>query len=96
VFDIYNIKMGEYVTPAARRRYVDQLGLLHVPVITYQTIVIGTNWPPCGTVDEILTWAEGPSVITPSQEREGVVFKQVDGGMTFKAISNRYLLKSAD
>ena len=24
------------------------------------------------------------------------VFKQVDGGMTFKAISNRYLLKSAD
>jgi len=99
VFDIYNIKMGEYVTPAARRRYVEQLGLLHVPVITYQTTVpcipmyFLTSW---GAVDELLTWAEGPSAITTSQEREGVVFKQVDGGMTFKAISNRYLLKSAD
>jgi len=90
VFDIYNIKMGEYVTPVSRRRYVEQLGLLHVPVIAHQTIV------PCGTVDELLTWAEGASAITTSQEREGIVFKQVDGGMTFKVISNRYLLKSAD
>lgn len=99
VFDIYNIKMGEYVTPAARRRYVDQLGLLHVPVITHQTIVpcipmyFLTSW---GAVDELLTWAEGPSAITTSQEREGIVFKQVDGGMTFKAISNRYLLKNGE
>jgi RNA ligase (TIGR02306 family) len=90
VFDVYNISGGFYVTPNKRQTLIAMMGLLHVPVIAYQTIV------PCSTVDELLTWAEGPSAITPSQEREGVVFKQVDGGMTFKSISNRYLLKSAD
>jgi len=90
VFDVYNISGGFYVTPNKRQTLITMMGLLHVPVMAYQTIV------PCSTVDELLTWAEGPSAITPSQEREGVVFKQVDGGMTFKAISNRYLLKSAD
>jgi RNA ligase (TIGR02306 family) len=90
VFDVYNISGGFYVTPNKRQTLITMMGLLHVPVIAYQTIV------PCSTVDELLTWAEGPSAITPSQEREGVVFKQVDGGMTFKSISNRYLLKSAD
>jgi RNA ligase (TIGR02306 family) len=90
VFDVYNISGGFYVTPNKRQTLIEMIGLLHVPVIAYQTIV------PCSTVDELLTWAEGASAITTSQEREGVVFKQVDGGMTFKAISNRYLLKSAD
>jgi phytoene dehydrogenase-like protein len=43
------------------------------------------------TVDEILASAEGQSCHAKT-EREGIVFKQVDGGMTFKAISNKYLL----
>jgi len=90
VFDVYSISGGFYFTPSVRRELIRVMKLLHVPVINYQTIV------PCGTVDELLTWAEGPSAITTSQEREGVVFKQVDGGMTFKAISNKYLLKSGE
>jgi RNA ligase (TIGR02306 family) len=90
VFDIYNIKMGEYVTPAARRRYVDQLGLLHVPVMAASADLHDTLG--LKNVEDILKWAEGASAITTSQEREGIVFKQTDGGMTFKAISNKYLL----
>jgi len=43
------------------------------------------------TMDEILAAAEDKSVLADT-EREGIVFKQVDGGMTFKAISNKYLL----
>jgi hypothetical protein len=39
----------------------------------------------------LLIWAEGESKLG-NTEREGIVFKQVDGGMTFKAISNKYLL----
>jgi len=90
VFDIYNIKMGEYVTPAARRRYVDQLGLLHVPVIAASADLHDTLG--LKNVEDILKWAEGASALTTKQEREGIVFKQADGGMTFKAISNKYLL----
>jgi hypothetical protein len=45
-------------------------------------------------VEEILKFAEGKSQIgdITGPEREGIVFKQVHGGMSFKAISNRYLL----
>jgi hypothetical protein len=41
-----------------------------------------------------LQFAEGKSVMgdITGPEREGIVFKQVDGGMTFKVISNKYLL----
>ena len=62
------------------------MGLLHVPVIsTYEDLGVGT-------MEALLLRAEGPSAITTKQEREGIVFKQADGGMTFKAISNKYLL----
>ena len=90
VFDVYNISGGFYMNPAPRRELINVMGLLHVPVITTHSLA------PCGTVEELLLWAEGASAITSTQEREGIVFKQVNGGMTFKAISNRYLLKSND
>ena len=90
VFDVYSISGGYYLAPSNRREFINAMGLLHVPVIsTYEDLGVGA-------VEELLLWAEGPSAITPTQEREGTVFKQVNGGMTFKAISNRYLLKSAD
>ena len=86
VFDVYNISGGFYMNPAPRREFIKVMGLLHVPVMsTYEDLGVGT-------MEELLTWAEGPSALTLSQEREGIVFKQVNGGMTFKAISNKYLL----
>jgi hypothetical protein len=86
VFDVYNIIWGEYMQPIYRRSFVEQvLGLKHVPVID-ASFVINTN------VEGLLTMAEGKSVLNPIQEREGIVFKQVNGGMTFKAISNTYLI----
>jgi len=86
VFDVYNISGGFYMNPAARRKLIETMGLKHVPVITDGKDL------GCGTVDELLLWAEGASAINSTQEREGIVFKQMDGGMTFKAISNKYLL----
>ena len=87
VFDMYNIKAGVYLSPKARQRYVELLGLNHVPVVFLMDKDLGT-----GSIDELLLWAEDKSKLNPKQEREGIVFKQVDGGMTFKAISNKYLL----
>ena len=86
VFDVYNISGGYYMSPAPRREFINVMELMHVPVMsTYKDLGVGT-------MEELLTWAEGPSALTLSQEREGIVFKQVNGGMTFKAISNKYLL----
>jgi RNA ligase (TIGR02306 family) len=84
VFDVYNIKSGEYLTPVFRRALIERMGLKHVPVLN-------SEYTLDQTVDEILASAEGQSCHTKT-EREGIVFKQVDGGMTFKAISNKYLL----
>jgi RNA ligase (TIGR02306 family) len=86
VFDVYTIVGGEYMKPIHRRSFVEQvMGLKHVPVID-ASFVISTN------VEGLLAMAEGASMLNPAQEREGIVFKQVNGGMTFKSISNCYLI----
>jgi RNA ligase (TIGR02306 family) len=86
VFDVYNIKSGEYLTPVFRRALIERMGLKHVPVLNDGKHLNGVD------VDTILSWADGDSEIGSGPLREGIVFKQVDGGMTFKAISNKYLL----
>ena len=92
VFDVYSISGGYYLTPSNRREFINVMGLLHVPVFK-SDFMLTTE-----TVVDLLQMAEGKSVMgtITGPEREGIVFKQVNGGMTFKAISNRYLLKSAD
>ena len=88
VFDVYNIQTGAYLAPHERRALIKVLDLLHVPVLhTDRTL-------GAGSVEEILQFAEGKSVMgdITGPEREGIVFKEARGGMSFKAISNKYLL----
>jgi RNA ligase (TIGR02306 family) len=86
VFDVYNVTAGVYLTPAQRRALIGKMGLKHVPVLLVDKDVLIND------IQDILTWAEGKSKLNENQEREGIVFKEVNGGMTFKAISNKYLL----
>lgn len=88
VFDVYNIQAGAYLVPHERRALIKVLGLLHVPVMVVDKDL------GVGSVEEILLWAEAMSVMgdITGPEREGIVFKEARGGMTFKAISNKYLL----
>lgn len=93
VFDIYDIDRGEYMTPMERRMVVQSLKCLgfsgeHCPVL-YDDYMF-----PSGNVDKILELADGPSLNHPV--REGLVFKRMDGKFSFKAISNRFLLKEKD
>lgn len=90
VFDVYNIQTGEYMKPAARVELIKRMGLNHVPIVAHTASLYDT----LGITDipQLLQFAEGKSQLNPAQEREGVVFKEVNGGMTFKAISNKYLL----
>jgi RNA ligase (TIGR02306 family) len=87
VFDIYDIKKGEYLNPTVRFDLVCTLLLLHVPVINVNVRL------PSDVVSVLLKFAEDKSVVNVNQEREGIVFKNMNGGFSFKAISNRYLLK---
>jgi RNA ligase (TIGR02306 family) len=88
VFDVYNINAGSYLTPYDRRALIKVLDIPHAPVLVVDKDL------GVGSIDEILQWAEGKSVMGDivGPEREGLVFKEVNGGMSFKAISNKYLL----
>ena len=44
------------------------------------------------TVDEVLTYANGESAIDGGM-REGIVFRDMNGDLSFKAVSNPFLLK---
>lgn len=85
VFDIYDIKAGQYFRPDQRRQFCVDNNIKHVPVIDSDGEL--------GSVDELLTQAEGKSQLH-DVEREGLVFKcNQDPQMTFKAISNKFLLR---
>lgn len=86
VFDIYDIKEGKYFTPVNRREFCQRHNLRHVPVLMEAYELTEAN------VDKYLDMAEGFSYINNS-DREGVVFKcNTDPSISFKAISNRWLL----
>lgn len=93
VFDVYNITRGVYISPAERRAVVEYLGLKHAPVL----VANGELYDTLGIkdVNGVLKFAEGKSVMGMSGcEREGIVFKECNGGFTFKSVSNRYLIKN--
>jgi RNA ligase (TIGR02306 family) len=90
VFDVYNVTAGVYLTPIQRQALIEKMGLKHVPVLNYGADLSDTL--QIKDVDDLLKFAEGKSGLCKTQEREGVVFKEHNGGFTFKAISNKYLL----
>lgn len=64
----------------------DKNGLLFVPILEEHFILPDT-------VDEMLEYATGKSVINPNVDREGVVVRSMDGQRSFKAVSPEYLIK---
>lgn len=90
IYDIYDVRNGKYLMPVERMAFVKLHGLKHVPVLSIDKDL------GIGTIDELLSWAEDKSKLNANQEREGIVFKCNEKDVSFKAISNRYLLKSKD
>ena len=88
LFDIYDIDRGEYLGPLERRVFAGTHGIKHVPVLATEMVI--EEW-----VTGLLTMADGVSVLNPKTNREGLVFKcNTFGGPSFKAISNRWLIKN--
>ena len=89
LFDIYDTIRGRYVPPEDCRYAASRLGINHVPLIEAELTLNGS-------VDDLLKYAEAKSKLNPNTEREGIVFKRTDGKGSFKAISNKFLLKGGD
>jgi RNA ligase (TIGR02306 family) len=86
LFDIYDIDNKRYLLPTERLRLSIELGINHVPVL-------GTAVKVPSSTEEILRSAEGTSLLCKDVEREGVVYKNLYEEESFKAISNKFLLK---
>lgn len=88
IFDIFNIEKQEYFSPEERTMMVNALELESVPLLgVYQKIPNNS--------ETIVAMAEGKSRLNVETEREGVVYKchGDEWEESFKAISNKFLLK---
>lgn len=85
VFRIWNIGQQCWLNWNERYDVCDALDVPHVPLLGFKSLrEFGLDR------DKILAFAEGTT--ENGHEREGVVFKSLNGGFSFKAVSNRYLL----
>lgn len=96
VFNAYDIDNQREMLPTERRKFVEQLGLKHVPVLN-ENVIPSQSF---SSMADILQYADGPSM--NNNLREGIVFKcnQYDPNtkevLSFKVISNKFLLKNGD
>jgi len=86
-FFIFNI-----ITPKGRMGNKEMVeicyryGFTTVPIISLESILPDT-------VEEMLKYATGPSLINPNVLREGIVCRSLDGKKSFKVVSPEYLVK---
>lgn len=95
LFNVYDLDSHVYLNPDDRMAYFRVLrnvgaDLEHVPVIEPRLKV----FLKYSTMESLLCYADGSSAICMGAAREGLVFKPWGfGALTFKAISNVFLLK---
>lgn len=91
-FRIWDVTEQKFVNPAERREFCAANGIPHVEIVSEDMQV----FHEFKDVDSLLKFAEGKT--KEGFEREGLVFKTCDDGpcRSFKAVSNRYLLKQED
>lgn len=112
-FSLFDIRSHQYLSYSYLKQFVQfRLGLetrYHlVPSIgsiwrfepgDFWSLHAQSNLRKPTTIDELITFAEGKSVINDSKEREGLVLRCEDGDFvewSFKVISNKYLLTEKD
>ena len=96
IFDIYDVDAGRYMTPSEREGVLTDLIALHGLEVKAVPRVASCSLKGM-TVDELLKHAEGESALNRKTQREGIVWKCLDDGdLSFKAISNAWLIKNKE
>ena len=90
LYDIFDIDVQDYLSPADRQTLSRDLNIQHVPLIDSNRKFTNFN-----TVDDILTDCDGNSIFVGAI-REGFVYKCNQQSMSFKSISNTFLLGSKE
>ena len=88
-FNLFDIQNQKWFSFPDFRRWMELAGLGTVPIIDY-------DFKLPETIEELIEYADGMSVLNPQTRREGVVIRSYDRKISFKVISNKFLLKSKD
>lgn len=87
LYDVFDIGAGRTFSPKERRALAHELDILHVPVLsTYETLDASC------AMDVLLAKADGESALRKGCRREGEVYKANEEPVSFKVVSNAYLM----
>lgn len=86
-FTGFDIDKGQRIQFPVLVGMLQDMNLEYVPVLNKE---FGFVFPE--TVEDMLKYAEGKSDLNSNTEREGIVVRSMDGTISFKAISNVFLL----
>ncbi len=95
VFDVFNIDQQKYLLPQERRDFCKRNSLPHVPVVDTAFSLNLLTKDPEDIISCLLEKAQGDS-LNPGVISEGMVYKCNQEDLSFKAISNKYLLKKEE
>ena len=87
LFNLFFIDSNLYASIDELIQFSNDYHINHVPIIA-------KNVPLPESIDLCLNIAEDKSALNPNAEREGLVIRSNDRSISFKAISNKFLLKS--
>lgn len=84
-FNVFDIEKYEKISFQEFLEIIEKLGLESVPVVSSPFLLPNS-------VEEMIKEADGKSILNPSVSREGLVIRSMDMSISFKAISNNWLL----
>jgi hypothetical protein len=84
-FNLFDIDLQVYHSLSVFKETMKVLGLETVPVLD-------THFHLPETIDELLLMADSKSELNPNFDREGIVIRSLDRKISFKVISNKFLL----
>ena len=85
-FNFFDIDKQEFMNFEFFKNMMKSFGLETVPILD-------EDFKLPDTIEELLLYADGMSVLNPQTRREGIVIRSHDRKISFKAISNKFLLK---
>lgn len=85
IFNVYNIGKRRYFTLSEMQLFVEQILKMQTVPILSERIELPIDYR------ELITRADGKSLLNPNTKREGLVIRSVDMSVSFKSISRDYL-----
>lgn len=85
-FNLFDINSFQKANFELFQHWMEVAGFETVPVID-------TDFTLPDTIEELLEYSDGKSVLNPDKWREGIVIRNHDNTISFKVISNKFLLK---